>query len=430
VIFMKLIYPPPSTQTHTHTYTHFNRSPNDVELGRTLFDYAVSEHFPQCVEESDRKETAKRVMKVIAASTAKMVVGWKTTGFTHGVLNTDNMSILGLTIDYGPYGWMEYFERDFIPNGSDGNGRYDWEHQEEICLWNLEKLAEAWEFGGVADSEEVKAVARDVYGSTFRRVFEDTMREKMGLGIAMEGDEDFFEELWEVMDETKADFTETFMNFEGFVASGGKGVGEALNNLVGSCADKNALEGIYSKKLQILKPSMPPNQILALWEMCQTEPEAVAAHFRAPVAAIVSEIKGDYEKLQKYAKYAQMKEGLGVLEEGGLEDKNRIKWREFLSKYKARLEGEGGGGDWEERVKNMKVANPRLTLRNWVLQHAIERAEKGDYGGVNELLGCAGEIWERGEGAGSVGGVRGETADLLKGKTRQAPTWAHGVFNT
>ena len=103
-------------------------------MGRTLFDYVVSEHFPQCAVESNRKETAKKVMEVIARSTAEMVVGWKTTGFTHGVLNTDNMSILGLTIDYGPYGWMEYFEKDFIPNGCDGNGRYDWEHHRRyVC---------------------------------------------------------------------------------------------------------------------------------------------------------------------------------------------------------------------------------------------------------------------------------------------------------
>ena len=236
-------------------------SPNDVELGRTLFDYVVDEYFGDCKVEGDRKETAEKVMEVIAKRTAEMVVGWKTTGFTHGVLNTDNMSILGLTIDYGPYGWQEFFEKDFIPNGSDGGGRYDWQSQEEICLWNLEKLAESWEFGGVGGAEEHKEVARRFYGDTRRVVYGETMRAKMGLGEEREGDDEFFEELWDVMDATKSDFTETFINFEGFVGGGAGGMGAALDDMVVSCANKNALEGMYTKKLQILKPNMPPQQV-------------------------------------------------------------------------------------------------------------------------------------------------------------------------
>ena len=166
--------------------------------------------------------------------------------------------------------------------------------------------------------------------------------------------------------------------------------------------------------------------------MCQTEPEAVAAHFGAPVEAILSEIKGDYEKLERYARYVQMKQELGNVDEEQVEDGNRVAWREFLGKYKKRLEAEGGG-QWEARAGKMRESNPRLTLRNWVLQHAIERAEKGDYGGINEILGSADNIWV-GEGGEGVGGGEmwgeGETSKLLREKTKEAPSWAHGVFNT
>lgn len=120
----------------------------------------------------------------VVLSTARLVAGWQSVGFTHGVLNTDNMSILGLTIDYGPYGFLDYFDPDFIPNGSDNGGRcvfflglvrwrgwlladvlssvnrppdrtastrvcvcaqnrYTYSKQPEICRWNLEKFAEA-----------------------------------------------------------------------------------------------------------------------------------------------------------------------------------------------------------------------------------------------------------------------------------------------
>ena len=79
----------------------------------------------------------------IVKRTAKLVAQWQCVGFVHGVLNTDNMSLLGLTIDYGPFGFMEYFDSDFVPNGSDSSGRYSYEKQPEMCKWNLKKLAEA-----------------------------------------------------------------------------------------------------------------------------------------------------------------------------------------------------------------------------------------------------------------------------------------------
>lgn len=65
-------------------------------------------------------------------STAELVAKWQCVGFTHGVLNTDNMSILGLTIDYGPYGFMDFFDPKFVPNGSDSGGRYSYERQPEV----------------------------------------------------------------------------------------------------------------------------------------------------------------------------------------------------------------------------------------------------------------------------------------------------------
>ncbi len=77
----------------------------------------------------------------IVSRTAKTVALWQCYGFCHGVLNTDNISILGLTIDYGPYAFMEHFDPAYICNHSDHEGRYRYEAQPEICHWNLEMLA-------------------------------------------------------------------------------------------------------------------------------------------------------------------------------------------------------------------------------------------------------------------------------------------------
>ena len=79
----------------------------------------------------------------IVDSTAKLVALWMSVGFTHGVLNTDNLSLASITIDYGPFGFLEAYNPDFIPNHSDDSGRYDYESQPEICFWNLDKLATA-----------------------------------------------------------------------------------------------------------------------------------------------------------------------------------------------------------------------------------------------------------------------------------------------
>jgi uncharacterized protein YdiU (UPF0061 family) len=79
----------------------------------------------------------------IVETTAELVAQWQCVGFCHGVLNTDNMSVHGITIDYGPFGFMEAFNPNFICNSSDNTGRYSYKNQPEICRWNLMKLAEA-----------------------------------------------------------------------------------------------------------------------------------------------------------------------------------------------------------------------------------------------------------------------------------------------
>lgn len=73
-----------------------------------------------------------------------MAAKWQCFGFCHGVLNTDNMSMVGLTIDYGPFGFMEHFDANYICNHSDDQGRYAYKEQPEICKWNLDQLSQAW----------------------------------------------------------------------------------------------------------------------------------------------------------------------------------------------------------------------------------------------------------------------------------------------
>jgi uncharacterized protein YdiU (UPF0061 family) len=87
--------------------------------------------------ETERYET---FYTEIVRRTAYLVAKWQAIGFVHGVLNTDNMSIMGLTIDYGPYGFMEHFDPQYVPNGSDNSARYSYQEQPKICKWNLGKF--------------------------------------------------------------------------------------------------------------------------------------------------------------------------------------------------------------------------------------------------------------------------------------------------
>ena len=121
----------------------------------------------------------KIMYEEIVKSTAKMVALWQCYGFCHGVLNTDNMSMMGLTIDYGPYGFLEHYDPKFICNHSDDQGRYRYEAQPEICKWNLGKLAEALD--PVLNLNEAKAFLDKNYWVFYNEVYQTRLAEKLGL---------------------------------------------------------------------------------------------------------------------------------------------------------------------------------------------------------------------------------------------------------
>jgi uncharacterized protein YdiU (UPF0061 family) len=124
----------------------------EVDILRRLADYVIDGWFPDAAASGAARyrewfaDTCRR--------TAQLMVDWMRTGFIHGVMNTDNMSILGLTIDYGPYGWLEPFEPDWTPNTTDAEGRrYCYGRQPQVALWNLARLAESLRPLGLTDAE-------------------------------------------------------------------------------------------------------------------------------------------------------------------------------------------------------------------------------------------------------------------------------------
>ncbi|KAL9678598.1 hypothetical protein QQ045_016446 [Rhodiola kirilowii] len=178
---------------------HAARGNEDFKIVRALADYAIKHHFPH-LENMSKSESlsfsignsdesvvdltsnkyAAWVVEV-AERTASLVAGWQGVGFTHGVLNTDNMSILGLTIDYGPFGFLDAFDPSFTPNTTDLPGRrYCFANQPDIGLWNIAQFATTIKTAELISEKEAN-YAMERYGTKFMDEYQAIMTKKLGL---------------------------------------------------------------------------------------------------------------------------------------------------------------------------------------------------------------------------------------------------------
>jgi hypothetical protein len=181
---------------------------------RQLADYVIDLHFTHLLTLPVAERYTAWYREVIDR-TARLMAAWTATGFAHGVLNTDNMSILGISLDYGPYGWMDNYERGFIPNHSDPAGRYAFDQQPRVGLWNCARLGEALlsllddASPGAARGQSVMA-ALESYRSTFESEMDRLMRGKLGLSSAEAGDVGLVADLLSLLHDTRADYTRCF----------------------------------------------------------------------------------------------------------------------------------------------------------------------------------------------------------------------------
>lgn len=147
-----------------------------IEL-RQLADYVIDLHYPQFAA---RQSKYALFLAEVTQRTARLMAQWQAVGFAHGVMNTDNMSILGLTLDYGPYGFLDQFDVGFICNHSDHQGRYAFDQQPEIGAWNVSALAQA--LSPLMTIEEAKAALAD-YNACFTREYIRLMSTKLGIQL-------------------------------------------------------------------------------------------------------------------------------------------------------------------------------------------------------------------------------------------------------
>ncbi len=171
-----------------------------------LADYVIDHHYPE-LSDHPAPERYVGLLNSVVERTARLVAQWQAVGFAHGVLNTDNMSILGITLDYGPYGFMEAYDPGYICNHSDYHGRYAFDQQPRIGLWNLSCLAQT--LLPLIDVDAAKA-ALSAYQDLFTGHYQTLMAAKLGLRDADERGAKLCDELLEQMHQSTVDYTRLF----------------------------------------------------------------------------------------------------------------------------------------------------------------------------------------------------------------------------
>jgi uncharacterized protein YdiU (UPF0061 family) len=182
----------------------------DHSAVKQLADYAIKRHFPEFLGEEN---TYLSFLKAVITQQAKLIASWMHIGFIHGVMNTDNMTISGETIDYGPCAFMDIFSMNKVFSSIDQNGRYEYGSQAHIAHWNLTKLAESLLpllHENMDEAIKLAEVAISEYASDFNSAWIDGMRSKLGLLNEEEGDYVLAQNLFSWMENAKADFTTTF----------------------------------------------------------------------------------------------------------------------------------------------------------------------------------------------------------------------------
>ena len=296
-------------------FGHFElpASRGDIDLLRLLADFCIWRDFPHLLDAPAgaplaalRERGAFTIDRYAAwfmevcERTARLVAGWMRVGFVHGVLNTDNMSILGLTIDYGPYGWIDDYDPDWTPNTTDAQGRrYRFGWQPRVAHWNLAQLANA--LAPLFDDTAPLQAGLDRYAEAYREADRDVAARKLGLAEGAEGELELMDRLQSLMQAVRMDMTLAF----------------------------RALADMDQQR-----PSVEA------WRGAFYEPDLAAPHLPA---------------LQAWLDDWALRLGDGRLDPG-------------------------------QRRARMRAASPRYVLRNYLAQQAIDRAEAGDPGEVQELL--------------------------------------------
>jgi uncharacterized protein YdiU (UPF0061 family) len=203
-----------SSHIRVGTFQYIAATQNADDL-KTLFNYTIERHYPEI---KDSKTKALDLLNLLMKKQCELVINWMRVGFIHGVMNTDNMTVSGETIDYGPCAFMDQYHPQTVFSSIDQNGRYSYNNQPRITKWNLARFAEC--IIPLIDQDEQKAISIATetinnYEKLYEEKWLNMMRDKLGLFGEDGDDKHLIFELLTWMENNKADFTNTFCNLMG-----------------------------------------------------------------------------------------------------------------------------------------------------------------------------------------------------------------------
>lgn len=269
------------------TFEYFAHKKRYQEL-EALADYAIAESYPHLINTPNKYLD---LFTEVVAKTARLMAQWQAVGFNHGVMNTDNMSIAGLTLDYGPFAFLDDYDFQYICNYTDQHGRYSFGNQPNIGKWNLQALMHA--LSPMVQTEKLEK-ALEAYAELYNNRYLQLMGQKLGLDVLKEADLDLVKQMLGMMQGLQIDYTLFFRT--------------------------------------------------------------------------LSRYDGERTALLKLGLYHQPMNG-------------------WLDRYDERLKA--NSSTVQERHKAMLQTNPKFVLKNYMLQEAIEAAQKGDFSVVDALFNIA-----------------------------------------
>ena len=277
-------------------YFHYNNKPEYVKV---LADFCI-DNYPSYFLKSKNKY--EEFFRSVVEQTACMIALWQANGFSHGVMNTDNMSILGETFDYGPYGFMEDYIPSYVCNHSDHQGRYAFKNQPYIGLWNCSALGHAL---SSLISEENQDEILKTYESIFQNKLAELYRKKLGFMTARNEDAQLIQGLLDIMESERLDYTNTFRNLSQAVTETKTNElnSDVAMSWIKSYQERHNKESKSIAKKISLMNAINPKYILRNY-MAQEVIEAAENSDFSAAETLIKVITSPYDELEQYEHFA------------------------------------------------------------------------------------------------------------------------------
>ncbi len=277
-------------------FEHFAHTAQDESALRRLADATLARYYPQL---QGQPKPYSALLQVVAERTAALVAQWQAVGFCHGVMNTDNMSMLGLTLDYGPFGFLDAFDPGHVCNHTDQQGRYAYARQPNVAFWNLHALAQG--LLPLLDDGDEALAALEPYKTVYADSLLQAMRGKLGLRDPRDEDRALVDDLLRLMAQDHADFSITFRRLSGFATQAGNPQANgALRDLFIDRAAFDAWAQRYRQRL-LAEGSLDAERAS---RMNRVNPKYVLRNHLAETA-IQRAREGDFTEVQRLLKVLQ-----------------------------------------------------------------------------------------------------------------------------